>query len=399
MSVERYDLVIAGGGLAGLTAAAAFGAADFSVLVVDPAPPPDPEAANADRRSTAFLQPAKALFDAAGLWPALEPHATALTGLRIIDAGGDPPAPRVSRVFSPVDLGQDSFGWNLPNALARCRLAAALAEMEGVTHAWGQRVTGLVTRTGEARLRLDRAGGAVAARLVIAADGRASVLRSLAGIDARTWHYRQRAFAFQACHAIPHQGISTEIYLDGGAFTTVPMPDLDGRPCSAIVWMNNARRAEALAALDARGFNEAMSARACYALGAMERASPMADWPIITRTAARLTAERVALVAEAAHVMPPIGAQGLNTSLHDIAVLYDLAQAAPADLGTPAFLARYARAREGDIALRARVIDAYNRLCQSGAAPLQGIRRAGLRLVHDVAPLRRAVMQAGLGRR
>jgi 2-octaprenyl-6-methoxyphenol hydroxylase len=111
----------------------------------------------------------------------------------------------------------------------------------------------------------------------------------------------------------------------------------------------------------------------------------------------RLTGERVAVIAEAAHVMPPIGAQGLNTSLADVAALADIAARAPGDLGTPAMLAAYARARAGDIHARAAVIDLFNRVVGSGAAPLQAARLMGLRAVHGIAPVRQAVMRAGLG--
>ncbi len=179
----------------------------------------------------------------------------------------------------------------------------------------------------------------------------------------------------------------------------MPLPDIDGRPASAIVWMNAGPRAAALAAMDPAEFDAEMTARSCGLLGPMARAGRLGQWPVITRTADRLTAERVALVAEAAHVLPPIGAQGLNTSLHDIALLCDIARDAPDTLGTPAHLDEYDRRRSRDIALRARVIDLYNRICQSGEPPIQALRRAGLRAVHDTPSLRRTVMQAGLGRR
>ncbi len=399
MADRQVDIFISGGGIAGLIAAAAFGHAGFSVLLADPAPPaaaPDDPAS--DLRSTAFLQPARALFDEIGIWPVLAPHAQPLDALRVVDTHGDPPEIAATRTFTPADLGEDTFGWNLPNWLTRREVLAHVADRPGITLALGTGFAAMLARSREALVTLTD-GTRLRARLVIGADGRDSPVREAAGIGAATQRYGQRALAFVATHAQAHANVSTEIYNSGGAFTTVPLPDHRGSPASAIVWMNDGPRTQALAALPAAEFDAAMTERAAGLLGPMRRVGRLAQWPVITRRAARLTAERTALVAEAAHVLPPIGAQGLNTSLHDVAALFDLARAEPAALGTPDQLAAYARLRERDIALRARTIDAFNRLCQSGAAPAQRVRSAGLKAVHDIAPIRRAIMRAGLGRR
>ncbi|MDJ0628654.1 MAG: FAD-dependent monooxygenase [Rhodobacter sp.] len=397
--MHDVDIFISGGGIAGLTAAAAFGHGGFSVLLADPAPPvADMRADGSDLRSTAFLQPARTLFEEIGLWEVLAPFAVPLDALRIVDTKGWPPEISETRTFEPTDLGEDSFGWNLPNWLIRREILRFAEAQTGIELALGTGFRSMLTRTREVRVTLTD-GRALRARLVIGADGRASPVREAAGIAAHTIRYGQKALAFSASHPIPHGQISTEIYNRGGAFTTVPLPDHKGAPASAIVWMNAGPRAQALAALPTAEFDAQMTARACGLLGPMERIGDLRLWPVVTQTADRLTAERTALVAEAAHVLPPIGAQGLNTSLHDIAALYDLAKAAPEGLGTPAQLARYARSRERDIALRARSIDLFNRICQSGEPPIQALRSAGLRAAHGVAPLRRALMRAGLGTR
>lgn len=399
MGETDVDIFISGGGIAGLAAAAAFGHAGFSVLLADPAPPPETADTDAsDLRSTAFLQPARALFQEIGLWDVLAPHAVALNALRIVDTRGWPPEIVETRTFEPGDLGADTFGWNLPNWLTRREVLRFAGRQPGVRIALGCGFRSMLTRTGEAIVTLSD-GARLRARLVIGADGRDSAVREAAGIAARTIRYGQKALAFSVTHPLPHGNVSTEIYNRGGAFTTVPLPDHDGTPASAIVWMNPGPRAQALAALPSGELSAEMTARSCNLLGPMTPAGPIRVWPVITRTADRLTAERTALVAEAAHVLPPIGAQGLNTSLHDVAALYDLARAAPDDLGTPRQLGRYARSRERDIALRARAIDLFNRICQSGEAPVQAMRRAGLRATHDIPALRRAVMRAGLGAR
>lgn len=399
MADAQYDIFISGGGIAGLITAAAFGHAGFSVLLADPAPPP-PDTADpgADLRSTAFLQPARALFEEIGLWDVLAPHAVSLDALRIVDTTGWPPEITESRSFSPADLGEDRFGWNLPNQVIHAETLRFIAKRPNIELALGTGFAAMLTRSREALVTLSD-GRRLRARLVIGADGRGSPVREAARIGVKTIRYGQKVLAFTATHAEPHNNISTEIYNRGGAFTTVPLPDHAGLPASAIVWMNPGARAQSLARMPDAEFNAEMTLRAAALLGPMRRVGGLALWPVVTQRAAHLTAERTALVAEAAHVLPPIGAQGLNTSLHDVATLCDLAKAAPDALGTQTQLARYAKAREGDIALRARAIDLFNRICQSGQPPLQALRRAGLKATHDIAPLRRSIMRAGLGRR
>ncbi|WP_323767920.1 UbiH/UbiF family hydroxylase [Marinovum sp.] len=393
-----HDILIAGGGIAGLTAAAAFGAAGFDVLCVDPAPPvASREAPGADLRSTAFLQPAQAFLAEAGLWERLARHATPLQTMRIIDAGGPAPDARLSRDFEASDLSPDlPFGWNLPNWLLRREMAARLQEMDSVTFRTGVSVERLFTRTDEARVSLSD-GRTLRCRLLIAADGRDSALRQAAGIDVSCTRFGQKALAFAVTHPIPHGNVSTEIHRTGGPFTLVPLPDHEGRPSSAVVWMEHGARAAALHALDVPEFEAAMTERSAHQFGPLTLASRRAIWPIIAQHARALSSERLALVAEAAHVVPPIGAQGLNMSLTDLKVLRDLARAAPERLGDADMLARYHRARITDIRARIGGITALNRVSMLQAPALRDLRAAGLAALHGAAPLRRALMQLGLG--
>jgi 2-octaprenyl-6-methoxyphenol hydroxylase len=390
--MERVDIFVSGGGIAGLTAAAVFAARGWSVALADPAPP---ESADVDTRSTAFLQPARRLFDAAGIWDALAPSSAPLDILRVIDTAGWPPVETARRDFAATDVGEVTFGWNLPNAVTRPALVAALRRQGGVRLHLGAGFRALVMRDREAVVTLSD-GTRIGAALVVAADGRASPVRAAVGIDVALTRYGQRALAFAVTHPEPHGNVSTEIYNRGGAFTLVPMPDRDGVPASAVVWMEDAPRAERLAALPPEDLATEATTRSGAVLGSLSLAGPVRDWPVVTQTARRMTEPRVALVAEAAHVLPPIGAQGLNTSLADIAALAE-AMSLGDDPGDAAVLATYERTRATDIRQRAAAIDLFNRVCRSGAPAIQAARSAGLRALHDLAPARRAVMRAGLG--
>lgn len=394
-----YDIVISGGGIAGLTAAAGFASAGFKTLCVDPSPPvTDSAAEGADLRTTAFLQPAQAFLDEIGLWPRLADHAMPLQVMRIVDAGGPVAEPRVTKDFDAGDISDKPFGWNLPNWLLRREMAARLGELANVDFRPGTGTTSLFTRDGEARVTLSD-GSRLRCRLVIAADGRNSPMRQAADIGVRTTRFGQKALAFAVTHPIPHCNVSTEIHRTGGPFTLVPLPDHQGMPCSAVVWMEDGPKAERLRRLDTADFEAEMSDRSCRLFGPLKLASRRTIWSIIAQEAERLSSQRLALIAEAAHVVPPIGAQGLNMSLNDIAALRDLAMENPETLGNQQMLDTYHDARMPDIRTRVAGITTLNRISQLSAEPLRDIRAKGLDALYSLKPVRRTLMQMGLGAR
>lgn len=393
------DIFISGGGVAGLTAAAAFGSAGFSVVCADPTPPViTAEALGADLRTTAFLQPSVPVLHAAGLWERLEPYAAPLQIMRIIDAGGEIAKPRVIKDFNAADLSGAPFGWNLPNWLLRRETLGRMADLPNVSFLPGIATRSLLTRESEALVTLSD-GSKVSAKLVIAADGRASTIREALGIPVKTTRYGQKALAFTVTHPLAHDNVSTEIHRSGGPFTLVPLPDRNGLPCSAVVWMEAGPEVERLAALPLSDFETAINARSCQILGQLTLVSRLTVWPIIAQIAARMAAERVALIAEAAHVVPPIGAQGLNMSLADLAVLLDLAQADPANLGSTKMLDAYHRRRHFDVLARVTGIGALNRASMIEGQFLRDLRAGALNAFYSVAPVRKTLMKAGLGLR
>ncbi|WP_306115240.1 MULTISPECIES: UbiH/UbiF family hydroxylase [unclassified Roseovarius] len=397
MTQFDHDILVSGGGVAGLAAACIFGSAGFSVLCLDPAPPvTDRDQSGSDLRTTAFLQPAQALLDRAGLWARLAPHAADLQVMRIVDAGGEVAEPRITKEFDAAEISDKPFGWNLPNWLLRREMVAHLEGLPNVTFRPGIGTTTLFTREVEARVGLSD-GTRVRCRLVIAADGRNSPMREAAGIDVKTTHYGQKALAFAVTHAIPHGNVSTEIHRSGGPFTLVPLPDYEGRPSSAVVWMEEGAEVQRLAALPQPEFEAAMNDRSCRLFGPLTLASRRTVWPIISQVAGEIYAERVALVAEAAHVVPPIGAQGLNMSLGDLRVLLDLAEAAPERLGDLQTLETYHRRRHTEIRARVAGIDLLNRASMMRAQPLRDVRAMGLDAIYALAPVRKTLMQLGLG--
>ncbi|MBM3614981.1 MAG: UbiH/UbiF family hydroxylase [Alphaproteobacteria bacterium] len=393
----KTDILVSGGGVAGLTAAAAFGSAGFSVICTDPEPPvTDREASGADHRSTAFLHPSIPVLHAAGLWDWLAPHAAPLQVMRIIDAGGPVSEPRIVKDFDAAEISDQPFGWNLPNWLLRREMVARLGQLPNVTFLPGTATARVITREAEALATLSD-GKRISARLIVAADGRNSTVRQEVGIDVTTTRYGQKALAFAVAHPIPHNNVSTEIHRSGGPFTLVPLPDRNGGPASAVVWMDTGPEVARLAALPVDAFEAAINERSCGILGPLRLDSALTIWPIITQVAERLTAPHVALIAEAAHVMPPIGAQGLNMSLADLSALLDLAVARPVDLGSPEMLAAYERKRHLEVKARLAGVDLLNRTSMLGEPFLRDLRAGALNALYSLGPVRKTLMKAGLG--
>ncbi len=394
MTDGTTDVLISGGGVAGLTAAIAFADAGFGVVCVDPTPPvTDRNADGADLRTTAYLQPGNSFLDRIGVWPKVTPHAAPLQVMRILDASG---ATHEPHDFDAADVSDAPFGYNVGNWAMRAGLLDRISELPNLQFVPGVATQSVLTRTDAAHVTLTD-GTKVTARLLIAADGRASPTRTALGIGVQRHDFGQTALTFAVSHAQPHQNISTEVHRSGGPFTLVPLPDLGGRPCSAVVWMERAATAKTLHTMDEAAFNAAATERSAGVLGDLHLASRRTAWPIISQLADRFYGERTALVAEAAHVVPPIGAQGLNMSLADIEALLDLAQDQPDALGTPAMLQAYHAARYTDVALRKAGVGLLNRVSMQGNPLAQMARRTGAKLLHDVKPIRASLMRLGIG--
>ena len=399
MQKIHTDIVVSGGGVAGLTCAAAFGSAGFNVICVDPTPPVTTQSdTGSDLRTTAFFQSSRRVLEDAGIWQRLDAVAAPLQVMRIVDAGGETPEPRVVKDFDASEISDLPFGWNLPNWLLRREMVARLAELPTVDFRTGVGFDRMVAREAEALVTLTD-GTHIRAKLVIGADGRNSAVRKAVGIDAHTTRYGQKAVVFAVTHDAPHDSISTEVHRSGGPFTLVPLPDQDGRACSSVVWMEKGAEVERLMALDDDAFSAEATQRSAGILGDLKLLGRRQAWPIITQKADALTYARTALVAEAAHVVPPIGAQGLNMSLGDIYCLLQLAKDAPDSLGDAKMLATYARRRTPEIAMRVRGIDALNRTSMAGAPALRDLRAKGLDALYSARPIRKALMELGLGGR
>ncbi|MFG1402256.1 UbiH/UbiF family hydroxylase [Xanthobacter sediminis] len=384
-----HDVAVVGAGPAGLVMALGLAARGVSTALVT-----GPERA-ADHRTTALLDGSVRILEDFGLWAALAPKAAPLRDMRIADATRRLfRAPEVT--FRSAEIGLDAFGYNIENDPLRLTLLEAALEQPRL-HIARTSLTSLKVEEDSARIELAD-GSALRARLVVGADGRGSLVRASAGIGMRTRAYPQVAFTAIVRHTRPHEDISTEFHTESGPFTLVPLPG----DRSSIVCVVGEREALRLLGLSDEALSRELEARASSILGRFEVEPGRGAFPLSAETAERLSAPRIALIAEAAHIMPPIGAQGLNLGLRDVAELANLVTEAAArgeDVGGPELLERYARARRPDIDGRMRAVDVLNRSLLSDFVPIQGVRGFGLYLLDRVGPLRRRLMRLGVGDR
>lgn len=379
---SQAEIAIVGAGAVGLAAALACAADGRDVVVFGRA------AAPRDGRTVALLDGSWRMLAELGLLPELEPKAAPLVVMRLVDDTGSlfrqPPVE-----FYASELGLDAFGWNIENAELVTALAAQVSAHPGI-----RTIPHMVAEIepGEAGVTLRGAEfEALSARLVIGADGRQSRVREAAGIATKDWRYPQTALTAILGHRREHADASTEFHTRSGPCTLVPLP---GRR-SSLVWLLEPSEAERIAALDDAAFALSVERQTHSLLGAMTVEGPRGRVPMGGLSVTRFGAGRMALIGEAAHVFPPIGAQGLNLGLRDVAALRRVLQGAD-DPGSDAVIDAYDSARQTDVRLRTGAVDALNRTLLADLLPADLLRGAGLLALSQIGPLRRLVMRQGL---
>ena len=382
------DVIVAGAGPAGLVAACLAASQGFATAMVT-----GPESTRPDPRTVALMMPSLAVLEAAGSWPGLLiGNASPLRKLRLVDdTGAFVSAPEL--VFSAHELGLEAFGWNIPLAVLKPALEER-AQALGVRFHRAS-VSSSTVSGGVATLSLDN-GRKLSSRLVLAADGRNSPLRRAVGIGTVSWSYEQTAIAVSFAHSRPHHGISSEYHKEAGPFTTVPLPGNR----SSLVWMERPARAEALMAFDGKTLAGEIQALSHGELGLVSDIGPRQSFPMSGARAETFARHRVMLIGEAAHIVPPIGAQGLNMSFrdaHDAIELITVARDKGDDFGADMVLSEYDGRRQRDVRPRQAVIDLMNRSLLSGYLPMDAGRAAGLAALASFGPLRRFAMTVGLG--
>jgi 2-octaprenyl-6-methoxyphenol hydroxylase len=385
----KQNVIVVGGGPAGLTAAIALAQGGIDTVLIGRRP------AGGDNRTTALLAGSVTALATLGVWELCADKAAPLKVMRIVDDTGRLwRAPEVK--FEAQEIGLDAFGHNIENrdlVEALDRRIHTLANIRLIE----DEVFEIAPDEHGVLLAL-KGGQTLRAPLVVGADGRHSLCREAAGISVDEHRYPQVALTVCLRHSRPHRDTSTEFHTPSGPFTLVPLPG----PRSSLVWVLDPVDADALIALDDVELSDEIERASHSILGKIEVEPGRGRFPLTRATARRCARNRIALVGEAAHVIPPIGAQGLNLGLRDAAAISEVAVAARRagrDVGGFNALARYDRLRRADIGSRTLAVDLLNRALLTDFLPIQGARGLGLYMLDHVGPLRRALMREGVAPR
>lgn len=377
------EIIVAGTGPAGLVAALSLARRDFSVTLVGP------PVSTGDRRTTALMVPALDALREIGLEAAIRDVAEPLASMQIVDATSRLVRSPTVR-FRASEINEPYFGLNIANRDLNAALEAAVRGDDRIE--WRETLaTAWNIADGHVTASLAD-GGAIAARLAVAADGRMSPARDAAGIRVDRRELPQSAFVLTFSHTRHHASVSTEFHTENGPFTQVPLRGMR----SSLVWVTTPAKAVELMSLDDNALALAVEDMMQSMLGRVTVEPGRQVYPLTASTPRRFAQNRIALVGEAAHIFPPIGAQGLNLGIRDTQDLADIATEHRDDPGCEAAMRAYDSRRRPDILARSSAVNLLNRSLLSDMLPAQIVRSAGLGVLGAFGPLRALFMREGL---
>ncbi|MGN6550499.1 MAG: ubiquinone biosynthesis hydroxylase [Pararhizobium sp.] len=393
MASQRRDVLIGGGGYVGLAVAVAIKQASphLDVAVIDAAPE---EAWKKDQRASAIAAAASRMLDRLEVWDEIRREAQPITEMIITDSRTSDPVRPVFLTFGGDVEDGEPFAHMVENVF----LVGALrkrAEMLGVVIEQGRAVEDFRVEEEWAEVRLS-GGETVEARLVVAADGVRSHLRTMAGIRTVEWSYGQSGIVTTVSHERPHNGRAEEHFLPAGPFAILPLTNNR----SSLVWTERTRDAERLVAEDDLLFEAELERRFGHKLGAIELAGGRRAFPLGLTLARDFTAPRIALAGDAAHGIHPIAGQGLNLGFKDAAALAETvveAERIGLDIGSLGTLERYQRWRRFDTFQMGVTTDVLNRLFSNDVMPLRAARGFGLGLVDRMPALKSFFIRQAAG--
>lgn len=391
---DHYDVIIVGGGLAGLSLSCLLGTQDISVCCIDALNPEKTKKETFDGRTTAISWASQKILDQAGVWETLAPDACPINDIQILD--GDSP---VLLEFFSHEVDDRAFGWIIENHLIRKALTKLATSNKNITLIAPMTVHDFAVFDDIAHAYIDN-DRTLSATLIIGADGRNSKTRQWMDIPVRGWTYKQNAMVCTVIHDNPHNNIAIEHFNPEGPFAVLPMTDdKSGRHRSSVVWTDHTGPSSPKN-WDDETFSIGLQERFPDFYGDIHLASQRMTYPLGLKHAYSYIGPRMALIAEAAHAMHPIAGQGLNMGFRDIAVLADLLVSAKKenqDLGAHALLTTYQTKRRADNTGMMAATDTLNKLFGIKIPPIAMARKLGIKAVSRFKPAKQFFMKQAMG--
>ena len=386
--IKTVDLTVVGSGLVGLTAGLALAKSGFETAVIAP------EATSKDKRTTALLQDSVDFLDSIGLWKPLENRSHPLKIMRIVDGTN-----RLFRMqtgeFHASELGLEAFGYNIRNADMLKMLSEEITKQENLLLINGKLVSIEQPESNMLSISFhdnESQNHRINCSFIVGADGRNSPVRTHFGHGERRWSYPQTAIVLDFEHDISSSFASTEFHNETGPFTIVPRSN----KIAGLVWLEEPSRAEQISAMNADELNDLLERQMSSFLGKINVLTQAQTFPMSGLIAKQFGDESHALLGEAAHVFPPIGAQGFNLGIRDVEALVEVMRRYTS---TENRGERYHRARFADVSARTAGVDALNRSLLTDALPIQVIRGLGMAALQNIPLLRKQVMKFGISPR
>jgi 2-octaprenylphenol hydroxylase len=389
--MNRFDIIVIGGGIVGATVACALGKSGVRVALVEAREPVPAGQQVPDPRVFAITRASERIFRSLGVWEAIvEQGVFAFSDMEVRDAGG-----KGVMHFDCAELGEPYLGHMIEPRFIETALSAQLASDNTISRFCPARFQSVEVLEENVAVTLED-GQCLTASLVIAADGVRSPVRKALGIRSRRHDYHQSSVVARVKTAEPHRDTAWQRFLPGGPLAFLPLQD----GWSSIVWTLPTTGAERIMSLDQQVFHEELAAAFAHRLGSIEDSGEREAWPLQRMHAGNYVIDRAALIGDAAHAIHPLAGQGVNLGLLDAAALTEVIVAARQkgrDPGALRVLRRYERWRRGDNLLMMSAMDALNRTFSNAQAPLSQLRNLGMSLVNSSTALRQLFMRHAMG--
>jgi len=399
LNLLKTDIVICGGGISGLIMAKSLIHLGLQVTCIEKNKNKKKQSKDTDLRSTALLHPAVNFFKKIGIWQNFESQAQPLNSLVICNLNPNSEKIDSSCEFLAEDLSIDKLGYNVPNKIIFGELIKLLKTSKKFHYIEGDYVERITPRSFDVVIKTKQKNQ-ITSKLIIAADGRYSNIREILNIKKIKYDYNQQALVFNIKHSFNHDSKSYEIYKSEGPCTLVPLKtkEFNGYFSSVVLMLDDTNDSDEIF-IDIKKMSDFITKRTGNILGDCNVQSEVSNFPIISQTSNSLTSERVILLAETAHVLPPIGAQGLNTSIHDIKKLYHLIEKRllnNEEIGDYNFLKDYEKSRKNQIFSRMLSVHLLNKLSISNKEVISNIRKFGLSFLNGNKISKKIAMRFGM---